>query len=81
MADCSYNSVISTFSHQLVNNETPLIETDATLNLIYINNLVKKIIDLFHTETNDNFTIGHTHTYKVSEILELLIKFKNRVSG
>jgi UDP-2-acetamido-2,6-beta-L-arabino-hexul-4-ose reductase len=72
-----YNSVISTFCHQLVNNETPKIETDATLNLIYINDLVKKIIGLFNTETNDNITIGYTDTHKVSEILELLIKYKN----
>jgi len=42
-----YNSVISTFCHQLVNNETPKIETDATLNLIYINDLVKTLIELF----------------------------------
>mgnify|MGYP000193423283 CR=1 FL=1 len=73
-----YNSVISTFCHQLVNNETPKIETDAILNLIYINDLVKKTIDLFHTETNDSVTIAHTDTYKVSEILELLINFKNK---
>ena len=73
-----YNSVISTFCHQLVNTESPKIETDSTLNLIYINDLVKKIIDLFHTKTNDNVTIGHTDTYKVSEILELLIKLKNK---
>jgi len=73
-----YNSVISTFCHQLVNNECPIIETDATLNLIYINDLVKKIIDLFLTETKDNVVIYHTDTYKVSEILELLIKFKNK---
>jgi len=72
-----YNSVISTFCHQLVNSESPKIETDATLNLIYINELVKKIIDLFNTETNENLKIGHTDTYKVSEILELLIKYKN----
>ena len=73
-----YNSVVSTFCHQLVNNEIPKIETDATLNLIYINDLIKNIIDLFNTETNNNFTIEHTDTYKVSEILELLIKFKNK---
>ena len=72
-----YNSVISTFCHQLVNNETPIIETDATLNLIYINDLVKKIIDLFHNKTNDKSTIGHTDIYKVSEILEILIKLQN----
>ena len=73
-----YNSVVSTFCHQLVNNEFPKIETDATLNLIYINDLVKKIISLFNTETNDNLNIGHADTYKVSEILELLIEFKNK---
>ena len=72
-----YNSVISTFCHQLVNNEVPKIETDATLNLIYIDDLVEKIIALFHTKTNENLTIGHKDTYKVSEILELLIKFQN----
>jgi len=73
-----YNSVISTFCHQLVNNESPKIETDATLNLIYINDVVKNIINLFNTVTNSNVTIGHSDTYKVSEILELLIKFKNK---
>jgi UDP-2-acetamido-2,6-beta-L-arabino-hexul-4-ose reductase len=73
-----YNSVISTFCHQLVNFEFPKIESDATLNLIYINDLVKKIIDLFHTETNDYVIISHTDTYKVSQILELLIEFKNK---
>jgi UDP-2-acetamido-2,6-beta-L-arabino-hexul-4-ose reductase len=73
-----YNSLVATFSHQLVNNEVPKIVIDATLNLIYINDLVKKIIDLFHTKTNDNFRIEHTDTYKVSEILELLIKYKNK---
>jgi UDP-2-acetamido-2,6-beta-L-arabino-hexul-4-ose reductase len=74
----NYNSVVSTFCNQLVNSESPKIETDATLNLIYINDLVRKIIDIFNTETNDNLAIGHTDTYKVSEILELLIKFKNK---
>lgn len=73
-----YNSVVSTFCHQLINNESPKIETDATLNLIYVNDLIKKIIALFDTDTNDNITIDYTNTYKVSEILELLINFKNK---
>jgi UDP-2-acetamido-2,6-beta-L-arabino-hexul-4-ose reductase len=73
-----YNSVISTFCHQLVNSKTPNIENDATLNLIYINELVKKMIDLFNTETNENILISHTDTYNVSDILELLIKFKEK---
>lgn len=72
-----YNSVVSTFCHQLVNNASPKIEIDATLNLIYINDLVKKIINIFNTESNDNLHIEHTDIYRVSEILELLVKFKN----
>ena len=72
-----YNSVISTFCYQLINLESPKIETDSTLNLIYINDLVKKIIDLFHNKTNDKSTIGHTDIYKVSEILEILINLQN----
>jgi UDP-2-acetamido-2,6-beta-L-arabino-hexul-4-ose reductase len=73
-----YNSVVSTFCHQLINNVSPKIETDATLNLIYINDLVKKIIKLFNSEAKDNLTIENTVTYKVSEILDLLIMFKNK---
>jgi len=73
-----YNSVVSTFCHQLVSNEFPKIETDATLNLIYINDLIQNIINLFNTETNDNVIISHTDRYKVSEILELLIIFKKK---
>ncbi len=76
-----YNSVVSTFCHQLVNNESPKIESDATLNIIYINELAKKIIDLFNTETNEKVLIAHTDKYKVSEILELLIRFKEKYFG
>ncbi len=72
-----YNSVVATFSHQLVNNESPEIETDAALNLIYINDLVKDIIELFNKESEEIVNIQHTDSYKVSEILELLNQFKN----
>jgi UDP-2-acetamido-2,6-beta-L-arabino-hexul-4-ose reductase len=71
-----YNSVVATFSHQLVNNESPKIETDATLNLIYINDLVKDIIELFNKETEEIVRIQYTDSYKVSELLEFLNKFK-----
>jgi UDP-2-acetamido-2,6-beta-L-arabino-hexul-4-ose reductase len=73
-----YNSVVSTFCHQLVSNESPKIENDATLNLIYIDYLVKKILGLFNTETNANFKIDHTDSFKVSDILDLLYNFKNK---
>jgi UDP-2-acetamido-2,6-beta-L-arabino-hexul-4-ose reductase len=71
-----YNSVISTFCYQLINNENPFIETDSYLNLIYIDDLIKKIINLFNTKSNDFIKIEHTNTYKISEILQLLINFK-----
>jgi len=70
-----YNSVVATFSHQLVNNESPKIETDAVLKLIYINDLVKVIIELF-SKDEEVINIRNTDTYKVSEILELLKQFK-----
>jgi len=41
-----YNSVISTFSYQLINNLEPKIEIDNKLNLIYVGDLVKFIIEL-----------------------------------
>jgi UDP-2-acetamido-2,6-beta-L-arabino-hexul-4-ose reductase len=73
-----YNSVISTFCHQLVNGENPNIENDASLNLIYINDLVKRIVELFGSDTHESINIEHTNSYKVSEILNLLIKFKTK---
>lgn len=73
-----YNSVVSTFCHQLVNNETPTIETNATLNLIYIDDLVNKIICLFETESNNNIYIEFTNTCKVSHLLEILHNFKSK---
>lgn len=42
-----YNSVISTFSHQLMIGEEPRIEVDACLKLIYVGDLVDQIISLF----------------------------------
>lgn len=71
-----YNSVISTFCHQLVQNEIPKIENDATLNLIYINDLVTVIIDFIEVESIENIKVDYTDTYKVSELLALLYKFK-----
>lgn len=71
-----YNSVISTFCHQLVQNEIPKIENDATLNLIYIEDLVKVIIDLIDVESIENIYVDHTDSYKVSQLLDLLNTFK-----
>jgi UDP-2-acetamido-2,6-beta-L-arabino-hexul-4-ose reductase len=71
-----YNSVVSTFCHQLVQNETPKIENDVTLNLIYIDDLVKVIIDLIEVESIENINVDYTDSYKVSQLLDLLNSFK-----
>lgn len=48
-----YNSVVSTFSHQIANGLEPKIEVDAELKLIYVGDLVEKIIELA-TKYNDS---------------------------
>ena len=40
-----YNSVVATFCHQLTHNETPKIEIDCEVKLIYVNELVGFIIN------------------------------------
>src|SRR6056297_2391709 len=40
-----YNSFIATFSHQLINNETPQIEVDARIPLLYINEAINTMRD------------------------------------
>lgn len=74
-----YNSVISTFSHQLVNNTFPKIEIDAELKLIYVGELVKEIRDIIFSKSQsvrDIFPISHTYEIKVSEILKKLEYFR-----
>ena len=74
-----YNSFISTFSHQLINNEVPEIKMDNEVKLIYIDKLIKEIIEIInHPLNNDFHEIKHTSTKRVSEVLELLRLFKNQ---
>jgi len=90
-----YNSVISTFSYQLINNLEPKIEIDNKLNLIYVGDLVNFIIELIEKygpiaqiikiekslKSNNNYPprilqIKPQASYKVSELLEKLLSFK-----
>ena len=72
-----YNSFISTFAHQLIYNEIPVINNDSAVDLIYVDELVSNIIDVINYPiTNDFHQIKHTHTKRVSEVLELLKSFK-----
>ncbi len=82
-----YNSVVATFCHQLTHDETPTIETDGTLNLIYVSELIAHILSLID-DTNkeqkkgniviEEVTINHTTTVTVSNLLILLQLFKEK---
>ncbi len=73
-----YNSVVATFSHQIANGETPKIEVDGLLKLIYVGELVSEIIKAIQNKTNEaHFIVNHTSEAKVSELLALLQDYKS----
>jgi len=72
-----YNSVVATFCHKLTHNETPEINVDGSVKLIYINALCREFIKLIRGEITDNpYYVPHCAEKKVSEILALLTYFK-----
>jgi UDP-2-acetamido-2,6-beta-L-arabino-hexul-4-ose reductase len=74
-----YNSVIATFCHQLTHNETPKIDVDGQVKLIYVGDLVNLIISAIRNNTvNDALKVDHTGEYRASELLALLELFKNQ---
>lgn len=78
-----YNSVVATFCHQLTHNELPNVQTDSQLSLIYVGDLVNKIIqkiidrDDYKANTIDRCEITDTATIRVSELLLKLTGFKD----
>ena len=74
-----YNSVIATFSYQLTHNETPAIQVDGELKLIYIQELVQLFyqkIKTFNDKRIETFIVPHTSVINVSGILEKLQFYK-----
>lgn len=72
-----YNSVVATFSHQVAHDETPKIEVDGVLKLIYVGELVSDIIKAIQNSSNvEKLIVNHTSEAKVSELLALLQKYK-----
>jgi UDP-2-acetamido-2,6-beta-L-arabino-hexul-4-ose reductase len=80
-----YNSVVATFCYQLTHKETPQIDVDGDLKLIYVGELVKQIIDIIENVDNEHkenvviqqIKIEHTTELKVSKLLQLLKKYNN----
>jgi UDP-2-acetamido-2,6-beta-L-arabino-hexul-4-ose reductase len=72
-----YNSVVATFCHQVTRNEQPAIDIDAQLKLIYIGELVNVIWNAIQESTSiSEYKIPHTAEYRVSELLEIINRFK-----
>jgi UDP-2-acetamido-2,6-beta-L-arabino-hexul-4-ose reductase len=72
-----YNSVIATFCHQISRNQSPKIDVDGQIKLIYVGELVDHILDAIRNQDNSHELImPHTAEAKVSEILALLNDYK-----
>jgi UDP-2-acetamido-2,6-beta-L-arabino-hexul-4-ose reductase len=73
-----YNSVVATFCHQLSRNETPKIDIDGQMKLIYVGELVGVFLDeIRNGEDTDELFVPNTSECKVSELLCLLQFYKN----
>ena len=74
-----YNSVIATFCHQISIGETPKIEIDNKLKLIYVGELIDQIISKSKKQIHEPLSVvDHTSTAKVSDILKILNNFKDK---
>lgn len=72
-----YNSFIATFCYQLTNGETPKIDNDGEVKLIYVQELIMKIISEIRAEqSTERLPVEATSTKKVSDVLALLNDFK-----
>ncbi len=76
-----YNSVVATFAHQVVNNLTPTINGNSIVNLIYVGELVERIIEVINDRKNDSLLeIEATSDIGIQSLLDLLLKFKLGIS-
>lgn len=68
-----YNSFIATFCHLIANGQVPEVHVDKTVSLIYVQELVEKMIELIGQENSgEKVEVQATSEMKVSEVLEKL---------
>lgn len=68
-----YNSFISTFCHLIAKGQLPEIHIDKTVSLIYVQELVEKMIELIgQEEVEGKVEIHATYEIKVSEVMRKL---------
>lgn len=73
-----YNSFIATFSHLLTHGGIPKIHIDKTVNLIYINELLKIIYSIIQNKSPlGKIEIQPTSSKRVTSILDLLVNYRD----
>jgi len=75
-----YNSVIATFSHQLVHGEQPKIDQDKDIRLIYVTSLIEEIIQQIREPGKAGsrvVVVEHNRIINVSQLLSLLTEYKS----
>ena len=71
-----YNSVTATFCHQLTHNETPFINVDAEMTLIYVGDLAKEFVAHLEDTASAVISPQPVSTITVSGLLAKLGEFK-----
>jgi len=79
-----FNSVVATFCHQLTHCEKPTVLVDSELQLIYVGELIKTIINFISSDKSS--TVGearivrvdvpHSKIITVAELLDMLVDFQ-----
>ena len=74
----NYNSVVATFCHKLTHGETPEIQVDGSVKLIYVGDLCEEFIRRIRSGTGANpDPVPWRAERRVSELLEIFSRFKN----
>ena len=75
-----YNSVVSTFCHQLAAGETPTIINDGELELVHVQRVAQNILELVHAPRTGDIAIPGTRM-SVRELLVKLSDFAEQYRG
>ena len=73
----NYNSFVATFCSKILNDEVPEVIQDANVPLLYVGNLVEKILEVIRDPKGSLFEIRPDQEVKVTGVLGLLNTFKD----
>jgi UDP-2-acetamido-2,6-beta-L-arabino-hexul-4-ose reductase len=78
-----YNSVVATFCHQISHGETPKVDSNGNINLIYVGELVAEFIKHIDEATSKSsfaktYIVEHNHEITVLELLDKINIFYNQ---